>query len=130
MIKSSIQNLKEKIRSRRGIAMELAIIVMLISVAFSLLLTTVLTIQNKKTSDIPNELSEKIAIDQAGEWVLKKADYKNIQSGWVDNTESPKYYYSYDNNQTIKIAVGVDGKTVLTISIDENKDTISSWSYK
>lgn len=123
--------LKNLIKSRRGIAIELAIGVMMLMTAFSIILLTTGTLQAQQRKDDYNNLVQKIEINEIGEYVCENvaliewdaegfklnhfdSKYPNYSLG-IDGTE----YTIYDN----------DGEVVLTIGIEkvDGEYTIISW---
>ena len=117
-----MDKIKETLRSRRGIAIELAIAVMLFSLAFGMLLMTVTGLQTKHSVGISEKFATELEINQAGEQAVAEAIRSVNQE--FDKSREKNYDYVYDS-ETGVITVTKDGETVLTIKIEGGK--IVSW---
>ena len=108
-----MKKVKDIFSSKRGIAMELAVIVMLIAVAFGILLVTTSMLQNQKRLQARRELADKIAVMQILE---------NIEAGEYDEITV------ITNEATKIVAQNKEGTYEVTVHIKEKK--IESWSWE
>ena len=126
-----MKSFKEIICSRRGIAIELAMMVMLLAVAFGIVFLTVNVLQTEQVRDTSAELKEQIAIDEAGEWAVAKVKESGVNENSESSTENNEYAYTYSaENKTIKVTEKESGNVVLTItiSVDGGNAKILSWN--
>ena len=127
-------NLKKLIKSRRGVAIELAIGVMFLLMAFTIMLLSTAGLQNKHRNADFKEFKERIEINNVGEYVVEqKGTYpessnpqlisgENIPEGYyLIHIESNKFEI-YRGNYTDHSS---SSELVLTIIMDGNK--ITSW---
>ena len=125
--------MKNLIKSRRGIAIEMAIGAMFIMIALSIVLISISGMQTKHMNNDLNEFNEKIEINEIGEYVCKnRNEYNKTETERQDiiilNTETTEnvdtgYDVQYIDSQ-YKIYNG--DEVVLIIGIDEN-GKITSW---
>lgn len=124
--------MKNLIKSRRGIAIEMAIGAMFIMIALSIVLISISGMQTKHMNNDLNEFNEKIEINEIGEYVCKnRNEYNKTETERQDiilNTETEEnvdtgYDVQYIDSQ-YKIYNG--DEVVLIIGIDEN-GKITSW---
>lgn len=117
-------NLKKLIKSRRGVAIELAIGVMFLLMAFTIMLLSTAGLQNSHRNNDYKEFNERIEINNVGEYVLANPTQTNIIVNDI-------HYTVKINNNKYEIYRG-DSLTdfeglepVLTIELDGDK--ITSW---
>ena len=90
--------MKKLIKSRRGVAIELAIGVMFLMIAFTIMLLSTAGLQNDHRVDDYRDFKEKIEIDNIGEYVVAQynADASNYPQGEnidiIIDGENTKYY--------------------------------------
>ena len=131
--------LKNLIKSRRGIAIELAIGVMMLMTAFSIILLTTGTMQAQQRKDDYNDLVQKIEINEIGEYVCENIEtLKSATSLKVDKTvalegeyqgrDLSNYNVTIDDNYCIIFTD--DSVIVRTIMVEkiDGKYTIISWN--
>ena len=125
-------NLKKLIKSRRGVAIELAIGVMFTMIAFTIMLLSTAGLQNSHRNQDYKEFNDRIEINNIGEHVLGDAEENanNYKSGnqvpiVIDNNYSVKYTLS-ENKYEIYRGDGESAELVLTIELGSD-DTIKSW---
>ena len=118
------KDLKKLIKSRRGVAIELAIGVMFTMIAFTIMLLSTAGLQNSHRNQDYKEFNERIEINNVGEYVLANPTQTNIIVNDI-------HYTVKVNNNKYEIYRG-DSLTdfeglepVLTIEMDGNK--ITSW---
>jgi hypothetical protein len=124
-------HLKKLIKSRRGVAMELAIGVMFLMIAFTIMLLSTAGLQNRHRNDDYKDFNQMIEINNVGEHV-----FGNTDIDYIDNLAEITLY---DNDYTVQKAVneykiyrghdlesleGLD--PILTITYDSN-GKITSW---
>ncbi|MBQ7326970.1 MAG: hypothetical protein IJW93_05815 [Clostridia bacterium] len=123
--------MKKLIKSRRGVAIELAIGVMFLMIAFTIMLLSTAGLQNDHRVDDYRDFKESTEINNIGEHVLgeptkyKTGNYEKIE---INNDYSVKYT---STESKYEIYRGTDFENpdnlelVLTIEMDGNK--ITSW---
>ena len=115
--------MNKKRDGRRGMAMELAMLVMVVTFALSLLLTTFALMQaNRKNIDL-RDTKEKIALEQIGENYL--AACKSHSD--FDLSDEQKEYYEIvtENDETLVVRRTADNEIALTIELNDGK--ITKW---
>ena len=113
--------MKKLISSRRGAAIELAIGVMFVMIALSIILVTNASLQNKEMKSDVADLEQKIELMEIGEYVCEhQADFTEGQLTPIENT----VYTVLRSENTYEIYKGEN--VVLTIEVDGNK--IISWN--
>ena len=123
-------NLKKLIKSRRGVAIELAIGVMFLLMAFTIMLLSTAGLQNRHRNDDYNSFKERIEINNVGEYVVEnRISYSGASQQVIANFDD----YSVSNTDNIYTIYKGD-EVVLTIEMDDNgtptdkeDDTITSW---
>lgn len=134
--------MKNLIKNRRGIAVEMAVVVMLIFVALSIVLMSISEMQvdhrvsdlsdfDRKTElyEITDYIKEKHTTwsgDQANEYVYPESANQEVDEYYIINETQ-----TWDKTDNTKISettytVSYENKPVLTIKIDNN-GKISSW---
>ena len=121
-------NLKKLIKSRRGVAIELAIGVMFLLMAFTIMLLSTAGLQNRHRNDDYNSFKERIEINNVGEHVLSNRDIYNgsaTHSILIDSNYSVRYTAT-ENKYEIFRGEGEDAELVLTIELGSD-NSITSW---
>ncbi len=126
--------MKKLIKSRKGAAMELAIGVMFLMMAFTIMLLSTSGLQNSLRVDDYEDFNEMVEVNNIGEHVLGKQDntYKtgNYVIIEIDNNYSVKYseaemkYEIYKGNDFTDTS---NLELVLTIKLNNN-GKITSWN--
>lgn len=129
--------LKNLIKSRRGIAIELAIGVMMLMTAFSIILLTTGTLQAQQRKDDYNNLVQKIEINEIGEYVCENIDTlkdKADENGVVHLEGDYSSYYveitddeTIDTSNIITFTICKESDPLLIIAFNTERDTIISW---
>ena len=130
-------HLKKLIKSRRGVAIELAIGVMFLMMAFTIMLLSTAGLQNDHRVDDYQDFKEKIEVDSIGEYVVANRGSYNGELKKVEIDIEYESTYSakvVDNKYEIYRVDGDSSELVLTIEFDDNgtpidlsDDTIKSW---
>ena len=93
--------LKKICRDRRGMAMEMAMLVMVVTFALGTLMVTVALMQNNSVSAIERDFNEKVELEQIGENFCKrieaqtKGETPDFEGLLLENLEK-KYDYDVD----------------------------------
>ncbi len=129
-------------KARRGIAIEMAIMVMLITFGLSALLVSISIIQKSNKDTTVKELTLHTKLDEIGDCfcaeVKKGTNLAEISSSL--NTQYSDYAISAEktenNTYTLKVCEntvteGADSEVLLTVVIErsEGKLTITKWAY-
>ena len=130
-------NLKKLIKSRRGVAIELAIGVMFLLMAFTIMLLSTAGLQNRHRNDDYNSFKERIEINNVGEYVVEhKGDYSISATAYkiegnVEENIPDGYYVLHSENNKFEIYRGdtTDGvdSMELVLTIEMNNGKITSW---
>ena len=119
--------MKKLIKSRRGVAIELAVGVMFTMIAFTIMLLSTAGLQNRHRNEDYKEFNQMIEINNIGEHVLATQS-ENYPAGErktvVINTEYQVEFFSEQNK--FEIYRGDDTEPVLTIILN-SEDNITSW---
>ncbi len=128
---TEVKHLKKLIKSRRGVAIELAIGVMFLMMAFTIMLLSTAGLQNDHRVDDYQSFKEKIEIDNIGEYVVaNRSQYINFPNTrrLIQEENIPEGYYALYSENQLKIYRGYRGNdVVLTIGMEGDK--ITSWKY-
>lgn len=124
--------------SRRGVAIELAIMVIVITLALSILLTSISIIQTSNKNTRKKELELQIELDQIGDTFFAKVKegITNFDNAWAES----KYGCSVDTRNSVytltvkeKTAESTEGgKVLLTVELEKDgsgKVTVKKWAY-
>ena len=110
--------MKKLITSRRGVAIELAIGVMLVMAALGIILVTNASLQNKEMKSDVSRFEQKIELYEITDYVIEnKDDLSKFESEFVGYKISKT-----DNTYTVT----QDGNTVLTFTVENG--IITSWN--
>lgn len=126
---TEVKHLKKLIKSRRGVAIELAIGVMFLMIAFTIMLLSTAGLQNDHRVDDYRDFKEKIEVDNIGEYVVANrgsydGELKKVEIDIeYENTYSAKVV---DNKYEIYRVDGEELELVLTIELNAD-NTIKSW---
>ena len=93
--------LKKICRDRRGMAMEMAMLVMVVTFALGTLMVTVALMQNNSVSAIEKDFNEKVELEQIGENFCKRIEAQNEGEtpnfeGLLSENLEKKYDYDVD----------------------------------
>ena len=121
--------LKKICKDRRGMAMEMAMLVMAVTFALGTLMVTVALMQNNSVSAIKKDFNEKVELEQIGENFCKQVAAGNINAAGLSDI----YDVSIDAENLVLVAKEKDsGKIAMTIDIDVKDNTyeIVKWEIK
>ena len=125
--------MKKLIKSRRGVAIELAIGVMFVLMAFTVMLISTAGLQNKHRNEDYKEYMEMMEVNNVGEYVVaNKGLYDSGLKKIEIDIESENTYSAtvVDNEYKIYRGESLNDKSklelVLTITLDSN-GKITSW---
>ena len=110
--------MKNLIKSRRGIAIEMAIGAMFIMMALSIVLISISGMQTRHMKNDRNDFHEKIEVYEITDLIIKGQIVNDTVT-----TSSDTVYQVYENNNTYTVTK--DGNQILTFTVDNN--TITSW---
>ncbi len=123
--------MKKLIKSRRGVAIELAIGVMFLMIAFTIMLLSTAGLQNDHRVDDYQDFKESMEINNIGEYVVaNRSQYINFPNTrmLIQEENIPEVYYALYSENQLKIYRGYRGNdVVLTIGMEGDK--ITSWKY-
>ncbi len=122
--KDIFKKLKAKALDRKGLGMELAMMVLLVATGCSMLLVTSAMWGRETLTEKEEELVQRLEIDKYAELVLAKGS-----DGLTDEETAlfPGYSNDWDGTSS-SFEITYDGKTVLEITLANSK--ITSWTYK
>ena len=112
--------MKKLITSRRGVAIELAIGVMLVMAALGIILVTNASLQNKEMKSDVSRFEQKIELYEITDYILEK---RNDSKGQYNDN----YSIDIDDANSNKYTVIKDGNIVLTIVFNDD-GSIKSWN--
>lgn len=121
--------LKKICKDRRGMAMEMAMLVMVVTFALGTLMVTVALMQNNSVSSIKKSFDEKLALEKLGEAFCRQVEERALNAEIL----SSEYDVSIDEEDLILVAKEKDsGKIAMTIDIDVKDNTyeIVKWEIK
>lgn len=118
-----MKTLKKILRSQRGVAIEMALFLMLIVFLFSTLITVFCLSAHTSTLRQNERFTEDARIDQIGESFVNQVE--TSQNGNISITDP--YYKAEvtqngDNTYTLKITDPQSGKLLLTVEVSKNSD--------
>lgn len=107
--------LKKICKDRRGMAMEMAMLVMVVTFALGTLMVTVALMQNNSVSAIKKDFNEKVALEQIGEDFCRQVEKGELNAEKL----SSEYDVSIDAANLVLVAKKKDsGDIAMTIDID------------
>ncbi|MBR2346206.1 MAG: hypothetical protein IKA68_01230 [Clostridia bacterium] len=121
--------LKKICRDRRGMAMEMAMLVMVVTFALGTLMVTVALMQNNSVSAIERDFNEKVELEQIGEDFCRQVEEGELNAEIL----SSEYDVSIDAENLVLVAKKKDsGDVAMTIDIDVKDNTyeIVKWEIK
>lgn len=122
--------------SRRGVAIELAIMVIVITLALSILLTSISIIQTSNKNTRKKELAFQIELDQIGDEFF--AEVKKGNTNFSNIFTESKYDCSVSDDGLILMVkektgdTEDQGKTLLTVELEKDENgtvTVKKWAY-
>lgn len=116
--------MNRKCNGRRGMAMELAMLVMVVTFALSILLTTFALMQaNRKNIEL-RDTKEKIALEQIGEDYL--AARRSNSDFDLSDEQKEHYEIVTKTDETLVVRSKADNEIALTIELQDGK-IITKW---
>lgn len=116
--------MNRKRNGRRGMAMELAMLVMVVTFALSILLTTFALMQaNRKNIEL-RDTKEKIALEQIGEDYL--AARRSNSDFDLSDEQKEHYEIVTKTDETLVVRSKADNEIALTIELQDGK-IITKW---
>ena len=112
--------IKKLLLNKKGMAIELAILVMLIVVGLSALLVSVSILNKNTSSNLMLNVKERLQLDQIGQSYISAQD----RLGW---SPSDSDYTVSEISQEKLVLVDSQGNVKLSIKIQNNK--ITEWKY-
>lgn len=107
--------LKKICKDRRGMAMEMAMLVMVVTFALGTLMVTVALMQNNSVSAIERDFNEKVELEQIGEDFCRQVEKGELNAEKL----SSEYDVSIDAANLVLVAKKKDsGDIAMTIDID------------
>lgn len=142
-MKKIISHIKGKARCRKGVGMELALMVLLIVTACSLLMVSTALVARDGLLNRGERVTSRLTLDQIAEYTLdnKQSEltdprfsdysvYKKDEGTWTDvfNNESKTFT---DMESAILIITDTEGKILLTVETNDGTNTgkITGWIY-
>ena len=107
--------------NRRGMAIEMAMAMMIIVFSLCALMTTVVTVSRKQTNIATARFTQTAQVDAIGESFVRA--FKNDEPFQYDGTE-----YECDTSVQNTLTVSKDGETLLTVELNDDK-TVKSWQH-
>ena len=121
--------MKKLLLSRRGAAIEMAIGVMLLMIAVSIVLLTLSTIKHDRKEDDVAQLENRIELNEIGEYVCaNRSDYDEsvLTPIWIDGVDTGySVIKSGEGNINLEIKKNGEDVTVLNIWLKNDGDIIS-----
>ncbi len=116
--------IKKLLSNKKGVAIELAILVMLIVVSLSALLVSVSIINKKASNDLSLDIKERLYLDQIGQ------SYISAQNR-LEWSPSDSDYTISEISQEKLVLVDSQGKVKLSIKLQAYSDgyKITEWKY-
>lgn len=118
LVKHFLQN---KNARRRGLGIEIALLVLLAAVALSALLVSSAMLERNGLKDREAETLERLALDQIGEDFLAG---KIAADG-----EYRGYIVERDGGTHLKVFLEQDGSRMLKLDVLTNGDIVTGWTY-
>ena len=121
--------LKKICKDRRGVAMEMAMIVMVVVFALGALMVSVALMQSSRVRSIKNSFDERLVLEQLGEDFCKRVATGNINAAELSGI----YSVSIDTEDLVLVAKDKkSGEIAMTIDIDvkDNAYEIVKWEIK
>lgn len=105
--------------NRRGMAIEMAMAMMIIVFSLCALMTTVVTVSRKQTNIATARFTQTAQVDAIGEKFVKDPDsFQYTGTEFICNQSVDK----------LTLTVSKDGKTLLTVELNDDK-TVKSWQH-
>ncbi len=106
------------LRSKRGVAIEGAILFVVVLMTFSILMTTVVMTAHSRANLAERQMNDRLALEQIGEYFI---------SGTLNDSDFADYYRVATDANTLHLKKSESGRTVLYIEKLGNVATV--WRY-
>ena len=118
--------MKKLLKSRRGIALEMAITLIMVTFALSTLILTVAMLQHTEQQAAERELEETILLEQMGEDFCRSV-IDGTGTGWVN--AYPEEYTIEINDLTLTVMEKESGELLMTVELASASEgyTIVKW---
>ena len=113
--------MKNLIKSRRGIAIEMAIVAMFIMMALSIVLVSISASQTRHIQNDLDDFNKKVEVYEVLDEIENILKTGKVEEGPIPRTE---YTISFKNNE---YTVTKGGETILTFTVGNDGKTITSW---
>lgn len=117
--------IKKLCRDRRGMAMEMAMMVMVVTFALGALMVTVALMQNNSTTGITKDFEQKLELEQIGENFCAY-----IASGRTTEFEYDASKYTAtvsedtgEDKSTLTVSKNEDGRVFMTVEVNAKEQT-------
>ena len=123
--------ISETLKSRRGIGIELAIIMLIIFTAFAMLIANVALLQNSAGRRAEEREAQTIALDMIGEEFVSGVKSGADKSLVLEALVGVDSTYTYEISEDMTTLVVKDGEVaVFTIALEKNDEqiTITEWT--
>lgn len=121
--------MKKTLLSRRGVAIEMAVGVMLIMLAVSIILLSLATIKVDRQNDDLADLNTRVTLDEIGEYVCENRNSYDEGILTPIEIDGEETVYSatktIDTENNITLVITEDDAVVLTIVLTESGNIIS-----
>ena len=122
--------MKKLIKSRRGIAIEMAVVAMFIMIALSIVLISISNSQIRYMKNDVEDFNEKVEVYEITDYILKNHKPGATITGCNDSNCVIVGEKIEETTNEYEYTVTKNGNTVLTLTIktdSSNKNTITSW---
>ena len=110
-----------KLAGRKGMGMELALLVLFVVMACSILLVSSAMVGKSNLNDRKDQLLQRAQVDMFAEDVLAV-----VAKGDTYVDENENYDLNWSDDNTV-LTISQDGETLLTVTVVDNK--VVSWVY-
>ena len=128
-----LKNTEKRTRTRKGVAIELALTFLVLVFVLSTLLVGLAVIESKRIDIKSQELTKKAEIDCVGESFCCAVSENSVSSWCVDKTRYKSNVSQNGNVYTLTLFYAEDNETVLTVSLEKNTADntckITRWDY-
>ncbi len=129
-----VKNVKERNRDRRGIAIELALIVLVFVFVLGALLVSLAVIEAKRIDTKSQELTERAELDKVGESFCNAVAENSISSWRVDGERYKSIVSQSGNVYTLTLYKEEENEALLNVSLEknavDNTYKITLWDYQ
>lgn len=122
---------KTNLKSRKGVAMEMAMLVMVVAFALGALMVTVALMQTNRAASIKNEFTKQVELENIGEKFCAEVKINNGDA-FAYRDDSYKASAEEANGDNLKLTVKEkkSNKTVMIVEINKTTKKIEKWEIK